>query len=104
MPDGYRRGGQVTRNGSTHYRRGTNIAAPKGLLVAAGALITLAAITGGTLVGSPVLVGLVGLTLVGLVVHRYRRQLAPVGRRMLRWAEKRATTHGKKSTLVGRVR
>lgn len=105
MPNGYRRGGQYrTRSGATAYRRGTKIAAPKGLLVAAGGLIAFTAITGGSLVGTPFLVGVVGLTLAGLLVHRYRRQLAPVGRRMLRWAEKRAMTHGQKSTLVGRVR
>jgi hypothetical protein len=99
MPDGYRRGGQYrTRSGATAYRRGTKIAAPKGLLVTAGALVAFTAITGGSLVGSPVLVGLVGLTLVGLLVHRYRRQFAPVGWRMLRWAEKRTTGSASRKT------
>lgn len=102
MPNGYRRGGSYTRNGRQHYRHGTRIASP-GLLGVAGGVVAITALTGGSLVGSPVLIALTGTALLGLVAWRYRRQLAPVGRRMLRWADTRAAGHGRKAALVARV-
>lgn len=106
MPDGYRRGGHYrTRSGATAYRRGTRIkTGRRDLLVLGGVLVAATALTGGSLVGSPVLLAGILTAVVGVAVYRNRRRLRPVGRKLLRWADKHAASHPQKATLVARAR
>lgn len=102
MPNGYRRGGTVHRNGRTFTRRGATIRRP--LTVAAVSLVGVTALTGGASVGSPLLIAGVSLALVGYVVYRNRRRLRHVGRRLERWAGKRMGGRNTRPMLVARVK
>lgn len=103
MPDGYRRGGQVTRNGRTFHRRGTRIAPRRGLMVLAGSAVAVTWLAPG-IIGTPALLAVGAVVGVGMVAWRYRRHLRPVTRRLTRWAEKRYGSRNTRPALVARDR
>lgn len=100
MPDGYRRGGTYRRSGRTYHRRGTQIKGG-GLLAGAVGLVGVTALTGGSLVGSPVLIVSVALVAVGMFAYRHRK--GPVMRRLNRWAGRRYKKRNTRPALVARV-
>lgn len=102
MSDGYRRGGSYTRNGRTYQRQGARIGPRKALYATAATGITFAALTGGALVGSPVLVAFGVCALLGYVGYRNRRRLRPVTRRLVQVAERRYGKRNTRPMLVAR--
>ncbi len=93
MPNGYRVGGTYTRNGRQFTRRGTRIARPSVKLAAVGIAVGAAALFG---TGSMLTVTVAAVGITALVCYRYRRPirralrpLRPVGRKAVRWADKR---------------
>jgi hypothetical protein len=100
MTNGYRRGGQYTRNGQTHYRRGASIKAPRPLLVAAGIGIGAAALFGS---GSALTIGVAVVGVGAVIGWRYRRQLRPVTRKLERWAGQRMGKRNTRPVLIARV-
>lgn len=105
MPNGYRRGGTVSRGGRTHYRRSTSIRGVSrlqaGVLVVG--VIGVTALTGGTLSGSVGLTMAVASVVAGMLVYRNRRRLRPVGRKLVRWAEGRYPTRNTRPMVVARA-
>jgi hypothetical protein len=96
MSNGYRSGGQVTRNGRTHYRRGTNIKAPRGVMVAAGIGVGAAALFGS---GSALTIGVAVVGVGAVIGWRYRRQIRPVTRKVQRWTSKRLSKRKTRPTF-----
>lgn len=108
MPNGYRRGGQVTRNGRTFQRRGTTYRMPtrtKAVVAIAGVAVGCAALGGGPLAAHPVVLTGVIVGVVAIIAgaafiknggaHRLRRkavyQVKRSGKRAVRKARKKWT-------------
>lgn len=109
MPNGYRRGGQVTRNGKTFQRRGTTYRMPtrtKAVVAVAGVAVGCAALGGGPLATHPVVLTGVIVGVAAVIAgaafiknggaHRLRRKAVHQVKRSGKRAAKKAVRHARK--------